>query len=293
MPEQQTRSPYGRSPYDGQAAYWNSAAARPWSLQYERMDRALSGLTDALLAAAALVPGERVLDIGCGSGTTVLELAKRVGPGGHVLGADIAEDSAARAVERVAAAGLRHVEVICADAATHRFAAASVDLAFSRLGVMFFADPTAAFTNVRLAMRVGGRTALGVFRSPDENPWPNGPLQAVRHLLPAFDPPRADAPNMFSLAEPARVRRILEGAGFRDISLSPVDTVLRLAGAEGGVTEAADFAVTFGPLTRVLPSLPQDQQQGVRTALETFFQSHATPEGVMLASHFWIVQARA
>lgn len=288
MPEQTPRSPY-----DGQAAYWNSAAARAWAEQYRRMDRALTGLSEALLAAAAPQPGERALDIGCGGGTTVLELAGRVGPGGLVIGADIAEHSVVRASERVAAAGLRNAEVICGDAATHPFAPDSLDLTFSRLGVMFFVDPTAAFANVRRAMRTGGRTALGVFRSPDENPWPNAPLQAVRHLLPPFDRPAPDAPSMFSWADPARVRRILEGAGFREISLAPFDSVLRLAGAAGGAAEAADFAVTFGPLTRVLPSLPEDQQQRIRAALEAFFAGHATPEGVTLPSRFWLVQARA
>src|SRR5690348_2564636 len=131
MPE-----PKPRSPYDSQAEYWNSAATRPWAEQYERMDRALAGLADALLEAAAPQPGECALDIGCGSGTTVLELARRVGPTGRIVGADIAEHSAAEASARVAAAGLRNVEVICADVATHPFAAGSIDLAFSRLGVM-------------------------------------------------------------------------------------------------------------------------------------------------------------
>lgn len=288
MPEQNTRSPY-----DSQAEYWNSAATRPWAEQHDRMDRALAGLAEALLAAAAVRPGERVLDIGCGSGTTVLELARRVAPGGYVIGADIAEHSVARARDRIAAAGLRNAEVRFADAATHAFAASSIDVAVSRLGVMFFPDPTAAFANIRRAMRDDGRMALGVFRSPDENPWPNGPLQAMRHLLPPFDPPAPDAPNMFSWADPGRVRRILAEAGFREISLSPVDTVLQLADIDGGTAEAADFAMCFGPLTRVLPGLPPDRQQRIRMALEAFFADHTTPQGVSLPSRFWVVQARA
>jgi cyclopropane fatty-acyl-phospholipid synthase-like methyltransferase len=84
------------SPADAQAAYWNSPAARPWAEQYERQDRALASLATAALDLAAPQPGEHVLDIGCGSGTTVLALATRVGPRGHVLGADIAEPSVGR-----------------------------------------------------------------------------------------------------------------------------------------------------------------------------------------------------
>src|SRR5260370_1275777 len=93
-----------------QIEFWNSAASRAWADQHERMDRALAELTQSLLEFAAPQPGERVLDIGCGSGTTVIELAARVGSGGHVLGADVAQHSAARARERIAAPRCTHAE---------------------------------------------------------------------------------------------------------------------------------------------------------------------------------------
>ena len=107
------------------------------------MDRAVAEVTKALLDLAAPQPGERVLDIGCGGGTTTLELAARVGPDGHVLGADIAEQSAARARGRIATAGSRHAEVIGADVSSQPFGSNRFDLAFSRFGVMFFSDPVA------------------------------------------------------------------------------------------------------------------------------------------------------
>src|SRR5260370_718115 len=144
-----------------QIEFWNSAASRAWAAEHERMDRALAELTQPLLGFAAPQSGERVLDIGCGSGTTVLELAARVGSGGHVLGADVAEHSVARARERIAAAGCTQAEVIVADVSTTLFPAASSALAFSRLGVMFFSDPTSAFTNVHRAMKPGTRITLG------------------------------------------------------------------------------------------------------------------------------------
>jgi len=109
------------------------------------MDRAVADLTNALLDMALPQPGEHVLDIGCGAGATVLELAARVGPGGHVLGADISDQSVARARQRIAEAGLRHVEVIVADVSAHPFAPNAFEFAFSRFGVMFFSDPQAAF----------------------------------------------------------------------------------------------------------------------------------------------------
>ena len=143
-----------------QTEFWNSAATRAWADQYERMDGAVAALTKELLDLAAPQSNERVLDIGCGAGTTVLELASRVGVGGHVLGADVSEPSVARAQQRIAAAGLRHAEAIVADVSAHPFTPNSFDLAFSRFGVMFFGDPVAAFANIRASLKPEGRLAF-------------------------------------------------------------------------------------------------------------------------------------
>jgi len=134
--------------------------------------------------------------------------------------------------------------------------------------------------------------ALGVFRTPAESAWPTAAAAAVGHLLPPAAPPAPDQPGMFSLVDPARVRRILTAAGFREVSLEPFDHMVQLAG-RGGAAEAADFAMVFGPLTRVLPRLAQQQRDAVRRALEEFFAGHLTPEAVTLRATFWIVQARA
>jgi SAM-dependent methyltransferase len=272
-----------------QIEFWNSAASRAWSDEHERMDRAVAKVTEALLGMAAPQPDERVLDIGCGSGTTVLELAARVGPDGRVLGADIAEQSVARARERIATAGLRHAEVIVADVSRQPFGPNSFDLAFSRFGVMFFSDPVSAFANVRRAMKPGGRVALAVFRAAADNLWPNSPLAAVRHLLPPISVPGPEEPGPFSWADPGRVHRILEGAGFRAVSLTPLDPLIQL-GEEAA--EAAQFMMLFGPLTRVVPALPAAQREAVRSALEVFFQGQTTSQGVVLPAANWVVRAR-
>jgi hypothetical protein len=157
---------------------------------------------------------------------------------------------------------------------------------------MFFDDPITAFANVHRAMKPTARLTLAVFRSASENPWPNAPLAAVRHLLPPMPAPGPNEPGMFSWGDQARVRRIIEDAGLHEVSLTPVDLEYQLAGA-GGAAEAADFALVFGPLTRILPGLPETQHEAVRAALESFFQGYVTPQGVALPAAFWVVQAHA
>jgi len=234
------------SPNAREVQYWNSAVARAWAELHEPIDRLFADLTQRAIERAAPKPGESVIDIGCGSGTTVLDLARRVGPTGHVLGADISQQSVDKARERIAAAGLSQAEASVCDVSTHSFATDSVDLAFSRFGVMFFADPIATFINLRRAMKRSGRLTFAVFRTPQENPWATGPIAAVRHLLPPMTAPGPEEPGQFSWADPARVRRILEGGGFKDVSLTSHDPAMRLAGP-GGATQAADFAMMLVP----------------------------------------------
>ena len=284
--------PLADSPNAREVQYWNSTVTRPWAEMHEPIDRLFAGLTQTALEFADPRPGERVVDIGCGSGTTMLELARRVGPSGYVLGADISQHLVDKARERIAAAGLSQARVSLCDVSTHSFAADSFDLAFSRFGVMFFSDPTATFINLRSGMKRGGRLAFAVFRTPQENPWGTAPVAAVRHLLPPLTPPGPDDPGQFAWADPARVRRILEGAGFEDVSLTRHDPAMRLAGP-GGATEAADFAMNIGPIARAMSNASPPDPDAVRSGLEAFFNSHDGPQGIVLPGALWIVRARA
>jgi len=258
---------------------------------HEPIDRLFHDLTQTALDFAAPQPGENVIDIGCGSGTTVMELARRVGSNGYVFGADISQQSVEKAQQRIAAAALSQAEVSLCDVSIHPFATDSFDLAFSRFGVMFFADPTATFMNLRRGMRQGGRLTFAVFRTPQENPWGTGPVAAVRHLLPPLAQPGPEDPGQFSWADPARVRRILEGAGFRDISLTPYDPMMQLA-EQDEAAKAADFMMKIGPVARALSAGSVQNPDAVRSGLEAFFASHDGPEGIVLPGALWLVRAR-
>jgi SAM-dependent methyltransferase len=271
-----------------QRAFWNSEATRRWVTEQARIDRLFAGVTEAALAAAAPKPGESALDIGCGTGTTLLRLAAAVGPTGRALGVDISEQQLSLARRRVADSGMAQVTVVLDDAATHGFGAGEFDLAFTRFGVMFFADPVAALGNIRRALKPGGRLLLTVFRPGADNPWATASLGAIRHLVPPPAPPGPEDPGQFSWGDPARVHRILGGAGFRNVALTPLDLPITV-GADAA--EAAEFAMFIGQGARLLHGLPEATRDAARTALRTFFQQYEGPGGVSLPAGLWLVSA--
>lgn len=282
-----------------QHAYWNSPISRTWATEHARIDACLAPLGAALHRFADIRPGQRVLEVGCATGGGLLALAAAVGPAGRVLGVDIAEASVAVAEARIAAAGLSQAAVLLADAGRDPLPPAGFDLLYSRFGVMFFEDPAAAFANLRRALAAGGRVAMLAWRSAAENPWASLPRQAVAHLVgpvpaPGPEEPGPEEPGPFAFADPDRVRRILEGAGFAAVGLEPLDLPLIL-GADAA--EAAEFTLTVGPTRRGLAALPEQAraaaEAAVRAALVAFFQPLAGPGGVAMPSATWLIGATA
>ena len=285
----QSPSPPG---YPDQSAYWNEVAGPRWVALQERLDPLLASLTATAIDFAAPRAGDRVLDIGCGCGATLLELSPRVGPQGKVVGIDISAVMLERARQRVAAQGLANVTPLRADASTHAFEPATFDLAFSRFGVMFFEDSVRAFAAIRRALRPGGRLAFITWRRLSENPWFLLPYLAVKPLLPPQPPADPEAPGPFRFADPEVLRRILSGAGFSAIEVTPHDSMLQLAGP-GELTRAVDFALQIGPVSRALATAEAEVKAAAMAAVRAELAKHESSEGVALSAGTWLVSARA
>ncbi len=272
-----------------QATYWNEEAGPTWVELQAPLDRQLAPLGQAAMAALAPKPGERILDIGCGAGNTTLELARAVAPDGRVTGADISHTLLEVARRRGAdMAGVRFVE---ADVQVHSFEPGGFDAVFSRFGVMFFSDPTAAFVNIRRALKPGGRLAFVCWRTPAENPIMSRPMAAALTSLPPSvpsTPPAPGAPGPFAFADPDRVRGILADAGFADVALTPTD--MKVGG--GDLETVLAMSLKVGPLGALLREHPE-HRDGAIAAVREALAAHDGPDGVKLGSATWVVTARA
>src|SRR5215471_17845017 len=202
------------------AKAWDGDEGSYWAVHAGHFDRAVAAYHEKFLDAAAIGPGEQVLDIGCGTGQTTRDAARRASSGG-VLGVDLSSQMIALARRLAAAEGLGNARFEQADAQICPFGEGSFDVAISRTGAMFFGNPHAAFGNIARALRSGGRLALLSWQPPPANEWVaelTAALAAGRDL-PA---PPPQAPGPFAHADPARVRQLLTGAGFTSIEVNPM-----------------------------------------------------------------------
>jgi SAM-dependent methyltransferase len=270
-----------------QVAYWNGPMGERWTRQQAAIDRAFAAFTARLLEVASPRPAERVLDVGCGCGVTTLAAADAVGPAGAVLGVDISAPMLARARER--ALGRRNVELLEDDASTHAFEP-SFDVVLSRFGVMFFRDPTAAFANLRTALRPGGRVAVIVWRPMAENEWAELPREAAIRHVPAEAPLGPDEPGPFSFGDAARIERVLGGAGFTDLVITRFDAEVLFS--TEGVDDAVAFAMNAGPTARLLRDAGDDLRERVRGEVEKTLRPRLEGTRLTLGGSTWLVQAR-
>jgi SAM-dependent methyltransferase len=265
---------------------WDEHSDRAFAQMQVPLDRQLAPLGHRAQAALAPKPGERIADIGCGTGQTTLELAAAVGVTGKVLGLDISP--ACLAVAKTRAAQTPQIEFILGDAQEFAFPPKSFDAVFSRFGVMFFADPTTAFRNIRTALKPGGRLTFVCWRDPKEVDLLALPFNTVKHLLPEQAPPVPDAPGPFGLANAERTKTILRDAGYTDIAITPYDEKT----GSGDVEASLEVALRVGVLGRIVRENP-DYKDIVTEPVRAALQAHDTPDGVKLKAAVWIVTAKA
>ena len=266
-------------PNRDQAEFWSSESGNKWVENATVLDAAMAPALDAVLEAAALQPGERVLDIGCGTGASTLAAAAAVGPDGRVTGADISPVMLEGARKRAAEARCATVDFVVADAQTHGFEPGAFDAMISRFGVMFFADSVAAFANMAKAMRPGGRMHFVCWSGLQENPWFSLPRQVAIDRLGAPEPADPRAPGPMAFAERDYVTGILERAGLAEVSSQEVSVDLTPLGS---VEQVAKFAAHVGPASRILKEKEGTAEDAkvIVEALSEKMQAFATPDGV-------------
>lgn len=273
-----------------QAEYWNGEAGQRWVREQAAFDRLFAPLTEALFAGLSVEPGQALLDIGCGAGTTTLIAARR---GARATGADISEPLLALARTRAAAEGLP-VDWRVADVERDDLGG-GFEHALSRFGVMFFGDSAAAFARIRGALRPGGRLMFLCWQGLERNAWAAVPRAAVLPLVPEPPPPPPDAPGPFRFADPETLSALLVRAGFAAPDLAAVERPLLLA---AGATEtevlreAARIATDLGPASYLLRNSEPAVQDTARAAVAEALRPHLHEGRVHLGAACWLVTAQ-
>ncbi len=268
------------------AAQWTGTASCAWVEAQALVDQVLQPFEDVLVDAVSASAARRVLDVGCGTGSTTRAVARLAGSAGRCVGNDISEqmiDAARMLAEREAVPA----SFVCADAQTHAFDPAAFDMIISRFGVMFFDDPVQAFGNLRRAARAGGELRFIAWRSPDENPFMTAAERAAAPLLPNLPPRQPDEPGQFAFADARRVRSILEKSGWRDIEIQAIDVPCALP-----EKELIRYATRFGPVGRALQEADAQLRAQVASVVRPAFEPYVQGANARFIGACWLVAAR-
>lgn len=267
---------------EAQITYWNGRAGEKWAALDASLDVMLAPVTAELKALAGRVSGQRVLDVGCGTGETC---AIWLEGGAAVTGLDVSAPMLTVAAERTKG----QAALVEADAATWR-GDTLFDLAVSRFGLMFFDDPDAAFANIAANVRPGGRLLFTCWRSLAENEWVTTPMAAIRDLLPDAPPAEPHAPGPFALADRGRLHRVVRRGGFEAVSIRPFDFPVCVA-SEGGVDAAVRFLLQIGPSGAALAEASKEVRAVAKERLKGALAAYDTGGPVTLGGAIWIVEA--
>jgi len=268
-----------------QAKAWDGDEGAYWAAHAEHFDRSIAAYHLPFLDAAAIGTGEQVLDIGCGTGLTTRDAARRA-PSGGALGVDLSTEMISVARRLAVAEGLGNARFERADAQIYPFPEGSFDVAISRTGAMFFGDMHAAFGNIARAIRGGGRLALLSWQPWPANEWV-GELTAALAAGRDLPAPPPGAPGPFALSNPDRVRQMLTTAGFTGIEISPIQAPMWF-----GADADDAYAFALGLLGWMLEGLDDGRRTQALAALRATVTAHRTADGVVYKSGTWLIRAR-
>ncbi|MEC3767240.1 MULTISPECIES: class I SAM-dependent methyltransferase [Cupriavidus] len=270
-----------------QAALWNGASGQAWVEHQGLLDDMFRPLEEQLVQAAGNAAAQRILDVGCGTGSTTLALARRLGEKGHCTGIDISAPMLAAAQSRAQREGI-NASFIHADAQEHAFAPASFDMIVSRLGVMFFSDPVRAFANLRWAATSDATLHCIAWRSAAENPFMTTAERAAAPLLANLPPRQPGAPGQFAFGERERVSTILQGSGWGDIEIRPTDVTCTLP-----EPALAGYLSRLGPVGLALQGADATTRERVATTVRAAFEPYVQGDSVRYTAACWTITARA
>jgi SAM-dependent methyltransferase len=274
-----------------QAEYWEERASS-WLESEEHIEIVSGHFGMMTIDRLAPQPGEQVLDIGCGAGPTTIELARRTRPDGGALGVDIAPSMVTAARQRAVAAGVDGASFAVADAQHGDLGRGVFDAMFSRFGVMFFADPVAAFTHIRGALRAEGRLAFVCWQDIFVNEWMLVPGSAVMSVTGALPPmPGPGEPGPFSLADPGRIDQVLTAAGFGRVEITAVNHPIVLP--ESRVESLVALSSRSGPVREALRQADDDLRRQLLDAVRSAFAERIEGGELRLGSGAFLVTAQA
>jgi SAM-dependent methyltransferase len=279
-----------RSPNAEQAEFWSGVA--PTWIELEAQFERIGGPPGRLVMdRLALSSGQRVVDVGCGLGPTTRALAAQVGDTGEAVGVDISEEMLAGARRHAERDGIGNVRFVLADVQEHDLGEGGFDAAFSRFGVMFFADPVAAFSNIRRSLRPDGQLAFVCWQTVFDNEWMLVPGMAAMSVVGDLPMPGPDEPGPFSLADPDKVRSMLGAAGFGQVEVEPHNDVI--VESEDRIPHVVDASVRMGPAREALREAPPELHEKVRCAVEDALRQRVEGGELRASRGVLLVTARA
>lgn len=270
-----------------QAAAWDGPTGSRWAANDDAYVASAGRHSARMFARAAIAPAERVLDIGCGSGSTTCVAAEAAAEG-SALGLDLSAAMLALARRRASAQGLANVEFEQGDAQVYPLEPGGFDLAISRFGCMFFADPVAAFRNIAAGLRPGGRVVLLSWGPLERNEW----IREVRVALAggrSLPAPPLGAPGIFGLAERERILAVLGEAGFAELDAELIEEPVEL-GVDA--ERATAFLAATGFAQTLLEGLGEDQRELALGRVRELLSERESDQGVLLGSSAWLTSAR-